>query len=170
MSEARAIQGARRMVDEIKQQPSEGVSMVYTFEKEANANAPAKSKTQLFRNDSPTAGCIRTVVRQHDAAERAVDIKRTLPRSAITRGEKLYTLHEDLIARRTILHAKMHGKLRKCKNCLYRRPPSTSAFREQRHVCARHLRRVQVRRGQNSLHLFWNKRRLTSSNSTETVW
>ena len=64
-------QGARQLVDGIKQEPIEGVSMAYTFDK-ANAKALDQHQTQYFEMARQPRDLPRRLVCQHDAAGRAV--------------------------------------------------------------------------------------------------
>ena len=70
---------APQMVDGIKQKPIEGVSMAYTFDK-ANAERALEAQDPVLRDDRQPRHLPRRLVRQHDAAARAVDPERALAR------------------------------------------------------------------------------------------
>ena len=73
----------RRLVDGIKQKPIEGVSMAYTFDK-ANAERAVDAQDPVLRDDRQPRHLSRRLVRQHDAAARAVD-----PECAAARADRL---------------------------------------------------------------------------------
>ena len=98
------------MVDGIKQKPIEGVSMVYTFDK-ANANAAVDAQDAVLRDDRQSRHLSRRLVRQHDAAARAVDPERAAARRRRTTSGSCTTSTEDY-SQANDLAAKMPDKLK----------------------------------------------------------
>ena len=144
---------APEVVDGITQNPIEGVSMVYTFDK-ANAAAAVDPHNSVFRNGRQPRHLPRRLVCQHDAAGGAVGAERDDARHPSDYKWELYNLTADY-SQANDLASKMPDKLKEMQALFEQEAKKYQRLSAgQLAVPARDHAATERHRGTDRVHLF----------------